>query len=103
MVRRVLLIPGHVGVRHERRRPFPFIACVATDQSSRIVVLVHKLGINHSCFDILLIYYFSLKIYFSGCFVEVREDVVAFKIIRGFLQIGAEKWAIVAKMPQLTS
>ena len=31
------------------------------------------------------------------------RDVVAFKIIRGFLQIGAEKWAIVAKMPQLTS
>ena len=29
--------------------------------------------------------------------------MVAFKIIRGFLQIGAEKWAIVAKMPQLTS
>jgi hypothetical protein len=29
--------------------------------------------------------------------------VVAFKIIRGFLQIGAEKWAIIAKMPQLTS
>ena len=31
------------------------------------------------------------------------RDVVAFKIIRGFLQIGAEKWAIVAKVPQLTS
>ena len=31
------------------------------------------------------------------------RDVVAFKIIRGFLQIGAEKWAIVPKMPQLTS
>ena len=31
------------------------------------------------------------------------RDVVAFKIIRGFLQIRAEKWAIVAKMPQLTS
>ena len=31
------------------------------------------------------------------------RDVVAFKIIRGFLQIGVEKWAIVAKMPQLTS
>ena len=30
-------------------------------------------------------------------------DVVAFKIIRGFLQIGAEKWDIFAKMPQLTS
>ena len=29
--------------------------------------------------------------------------MVAFKIIMGFLQIGAEKWAIVAKMPQLTS
>ena len=29
--------------------------------------------------------------------------MVAFKIIRGFLQIGAEKWDIVAKMPQLTS
>ena len=29
--------------------------------------------------------------------------MVAFKIIRGFLQIGVEKWAIVAKMPQLTS
>ena len=29
--------------------------------------------------------------------------MIAFKIIRGFLQIGAEKWAIVAKMPQLTS
>ena len=29
--------------------------------------------------------------------------MVAFNIIRGFLQIGAEKWAIVAKMPQLTS
>ena len=29
--------------------------------------------------------------------------MLAFKIIRGFLQIGAEKWAIVAKMPQLTS
>ena len=29
--------------------------------------------------------------------------VVALKIIRGFLQIGVEKWAIVAKMPQLTS
>ena len=29
--------------------------------------------------------------------------MVAFKIIGGFLQIGAEKWAIVAKMPQLTS
>ena len=29
--------------------------------------------------------------------------MVAFKIIRGFLQIGAEKWAIVAKMPQLAS
>jgi len=27
------------------------------------------------------------------------RDVVAFKIIRGFLQIGAEKWGIVAKMP----
>ena len=29
--------------------------------------------------------------------------VVAFKIIRGFLQIGADKCAFVAKMPQLTS
>ena len=29
--------------------------------------------------------------------------MAAFKIIRGFLEIGAEKWAIVAKMPQLTS
>ena len=29
--------------------------------------------------------------------------MVAFKIIRGFLQIGAEKSAIVAKMPKLTS
>ena len=29
--------------------------------------------------------------------------MVAFKIIRGFLQIGAEKWAIVAKIPQITS
>ena len=29
--------------------------------------------------------------------------MVAFKIIRGFLQIGADKWAIVAKMPQLSS
>ena len=29
--------------------------------------------------------------------------MVAFKIIRGFLQIGAEKWGILAKMPQLTS
>ena len=29
--------------------------------------------------------------------------MVAFNIIRGFLHIGAEKWTIVAKMPQLTS
>ena len=29
--------------------------------------------------------------------------MVAYKIIRDFLQIGAEKWAIVAKIPQLTS
>ena len=29
--------------------------------------------------------------------------MVGFKIIRGFPQIGAEKWAIVAKMPQLAS
>ena len=29
--------------------------------------------------------------------------MVDFKIIRGFLQIGAEKWVIVAKMPQLNS
>ena len=29
--------------------------------------------------------------------------MAAFKIIRGFLQIGAEKRAIVTKMPQLTS
>jgi hypothetical protein len=29
--------------------------------------------------------------------------VVAYKIIRFFLQIGTEKWAIVAKMLQLTS
>ena len=29
--------------------------------------------------------------------------MIAFKIIRGFLQIGVEKWAIVAKMPQFTS
>ena len=29
--------------------------------------------------------------------------MVAFKIVRVFLQIGAEKWAIVAKMPQFTS
>ena len=72
-------------------------------QSSRIVVHVHILERNHSCFDILLIYYFLLKIYFSGCFDEVREGCGCFQIIRGFLQIGAEKWAIVAKMPQLTS
>ena len=31
------------------------------------------------------------------------RGVVAFKIIRGFHQIVVEKWAIVAKMPQLTS
>ena len=29
--------------------------------------------------------------------------MVAFKIIRGFLPIGANKLVIVAKMPQLTS
>ena len=29
--------------------------------------------------------------------------MVAFKIIMGFLQIGEAKWAIVAKMPLLTS
>ena len=29
--------------------------------------------------------------------------MVGSKILRGFLQIGAEKWAIVAKRPQLTS
>ena len=48
-------------------------------QSSRIVVLVHKLERNHSCFDILLIYYFSLKIYFSGSFDEVREGCGCFQ------------------------
>ena len=35
--------------------------------------------------------------------MRLGRDVVAFKIIRGSLQIGAEKCAIVAKMPQLTS
>lgn len=29
--------------------------------------------------------------------------MVGFKILSDFLQIGAEKWAIVAKRPQLTS
>ena len=58
--------------------------CVATIQSSRIVVLVHKLERNHSCFDILLIYYFSLKIYFSSCFDEVREGCGCFQDNKGF-------------------
>ena len=53
-------------------------------QSSRIVVFVHKLERNHYCFDILLIYYFSLKIYLSGCFDEVREGCGCFQDNKGF-------------------
>ena len=53
-------------------------------QSSRIVVLLHKLERNHSCFDILLIYYLSLKIYFSGCFDEVREGCGCLQDNKGF-------------------
>ena len=30
-------------------------------------------------------------------------DVVGFKMLRGFLQIGVEKWDVVAKRQQLTS
>ena len=58
--------------------------CVVTDPKCRIVVLVHKLERNHSCFDILLIYYFLLKIYFSGCFDEVREGCGCFQDNKGF-------------------
>ena len=87
--RGVLPIPGHVGVRRERGKPFPFTTNVLARalqwiQTSRIVVLVHKLERNHSCFDILLIYYFLLKIYFSGCFDEVREGCGCFQDKKGF-------------------
>lgn len=57
----VLPIPGCVGVRRERDRPFSFYqqcACaLGRIQSSRTVVFVDKIERNHYCFDILLIYY----------------------------------------------
>ena len=52
------------------------------------IVLIHKLGTKHSNFDIhmsLEIYYVSIRIYSLGCFGEVKEGVVGFKIlIMGF-------------------
>src|SRR5215216_5710663 len=59
----------------------------ALQRIQSIIVLVHKLERKHSCFDIhipLKIYYISLKIYFLGCFDEVREGCGCFQDNKGF-------------------